>query len=265
MMLMGDQGADGTMKTKSRQNGKLGTGEEATRPASACLPSELRSRSAKRSPAKGSRVGHGPDRKHAPWLANVIPEGFVANAKDYGIGIAIGLITKQGSEGRIQSCKWSRFSRLPGGRHVSEMLERTSPHDVARLISGLAHADRVRILAAVISGADTHKELCQRVGLKTGPLYHHLRVLERGGLIVMHGRNSYRLTEPGRVTIVLASLATMFQDRSIWKSFGLSLKKELPGVGRRQRGKARIRAGRSNSVATVGNLKGIKRRIRLSA
>jgi DNA-binding HxlR family transcriptional regulator len=73
----------------------------------------------------------------------------------------------------------------------------------ARRHNGLGHADRVRIAQALAAGANSHHLLAQASGLKAGPLYHHLRELERAGLVLLRRRNVYALTEFGRAFLAV--------------------------------------------------------------
>lgn len=66
------------------------------------------------------------------------------------------------------------------------------------MLTGLAHADRIRIARAIMTGWNTHAGLRQQLGLKVGPLYHHLRELERAGLLAHMPRKGYALTSLGR-------------------------------------------------------------------
>jgi len=67
----------------------------------------------------------------------------------------------------------------------------------AALIDALAHAHRLRILIALLNGPRSHLELAKSLNLRPGPLYFHLRVLERAGLIDRPTRNAYARTRRG--------------------------------------------------------------------
>ncbi len=79
------------------------------------------------------------------------------------------------------------------------------PAAAARLLHGAAHAERLRLMAELIPGPRTHHDLKTATGLKAGPLYHHVRELERADLVVCPARNRYELTEAGRLTFLLTA------------------------------------------------------------
>ncbi len=84
------------------------------------------------------------------------------------------------------------------------------PAAAARLLHGAAHAERLRLMAELLPGARTHHDLKTATGLKAGPLYHHIRELERADLVVSPARNRYELTETGRLAFLLiAGLSAM--------------------------------------------------------
>ncbi|MCK6455452.1 MAG: winged helix-turn-helix domain-containing protein [Phycisphaerae bacterium] len=74
--------------------------------------------------------------------------------------------------------------------------------------------DRLRIGRAILTGARTHAELAARIGLAPGPLYHHLRTLERAGLVSASRRNHYELTPAGRTWLLLTIVMERRQRRS---------------------------------------------------
>ena len=76
---------------------------------------------------------------------------------------------------------------------------------LARLLHGLAHVQRLEILVAIRRGARRHQDLKAAVGLAAGPLYHHLRDLERSGLVACLARNNYTLTDVGHSSLLLAA------------------------------------------------------------
>jgi DNA-binding HxlR family transcriptional regulator len=69
---------------------------------------------------------------------------------------------------------------------------------VARRFDALGHPIRLRMLGRLLIRSSTHRELSRVTGFAAGPLYHHLRLLERTGLIEVPKRNEYRLTPLGR-------------------------------------------------------------------
>lgn len=88
------------------------------------------------------------------------------------------------------------------------------------MLTGLSHPDRIRVARAILAGACTHRELAKALGLKTGPLYHHLRELERAGLLVIAGRNRYDLTDFGRVCALATAVlgAWRGEGKTPWRT-----------------------------------------------
>lgn len=163
----------------------------------------------RRPPPKKERAAH--------WIATAIP--MIADArKPYGLGVVVGLAFKSEGIARCLIGAWSDFTRQPGGRHTASLIESLPAGCASRLAASLAHPDRVRILCAILSGASTHKDLSGRVGLKAGPLYHHLRAIERGGLVRLSARNAYQVTEAGRIAVVLVTLAAAYSEGACWKA-----------------------------------------------
>jgi len=87
------------------------------------------------------------------------------------------------------------------------------PAAAARLLHGAAHPERLRLMAELLPSPRTHHDLKTATGLKPGPLYHHIRELERAGLVVSPARNRYELTEVGRLTFLLTAGLTMMSSK----------------------------------------------------
>jgi predicted transcriptional regulator len=99
-------------------------------------------------------------------------------------------------------------------------LSRIDAKSAASLIVGLAHQSRFRIAAAIMTGADSHQALAKKVSLKAGPLYHHLRSLERAGVVVCLERSKYALTDRGQVAmLMLAGLCGVGNRKAGWTRF----------------------------------------------
>ncbi|MFQ5422647.1 MAG: hypothetical protein ACE5F9_01565 [Phycisphaerae bacterium] len=122
----------------------------------------------------------------------------------FGVGVLLAIGEGQGDRSEVRYCRLERFAARPGRRPRAGVLEAAEPARLARLLTGLAHADRIRIARAVLTGADTHAALSQSVGLKAGPLYHHLRELERAGILTRLPRNGYALTDLGRDLLLIS-------------------------------------------------------------
>ncbi len=145
----------------------------------------------------------------------------------FGVGVLIAMVTQEGTAGELQYVRAQRFATRPGLRPKAAVLALAAPKHIARLMAGFAHPDRVLITQAVISGANTHHALSEALGLKTGPLYHHIRALERAGILRTPGRNMYELTELGRVALFAATLLAGWDrpGKKIWHVRQLRSKK----------------------------------------
>ncbi|MBN2563066.1 MAG: winged helix-turn-helix transcriptional regulator [Phycisphaerae bacterium] len=152
-----------------------------------------------------------------------LPEVFLSGAvadKRFGIGVMLAVMERQGDTGDIQYARVERFSAKPAQRPKTTLLAKANAAQLAKLLTGLAHADRIRIARAVTTGANTHRQLSETVGLKTGPLYHHVRELERAGLLTLLSRNTYGLTDLGRLTLMITTILGTWQaeGRSPWRT-----------------------------------------------
>jgi predicted transcriptional regulator len=83
-------------------------------------------------------------------------------------------------------------------------MDQVSDQDLARLLSAFAHPQRVAIMKAIYTGAGTYAALRSKVGLKAGPMYHHLRELRLAGVLADGPRDVYRLTSKGRDALIIA-------------------------------------------------------------
>jgi hypothetical protein len=126
-------------------------------------------------------------------------------AKRFGVAVLLAVAERWGSDGEVQLVRQEALFARPGARPKTTLLDRVSPEALARLLSGLAHRDRIRLARAIVAGANTHHLLSEAVKLKAGPLYHHLRELERAGLLSMVERNAYVLTAVGRIALFVTA------------------------------------------------------------
>ena len=134
----------------------------------------------------------------------------------FGLGVLLAVFERQGAEAELGFARVGRFYPTPGQRPKETVLGAADAGYVARMLAGLAHPDRIRILRAILQGAATHHSLHKAVKLKTGPLYHHLRALERAGVLTMATRNAYELTERGRIALLVTnSLGAVFAGKRI--------------------------------------------------
>jgi hypothetical protein len=125
--------------------------------------------------------------------------------KRFGLGLVLACAQREGGSARLRIARIEEAFETPGRRPKAAVLARADVRSLAGLLTGLAHADRLRVAAAVMTGANTHGLLRESLGLKTGPLYHHVRGLQRAGLLAQAGRNRYELTELGETTLLVAT------------------------------------------------------------
>ena len=168
------------------------------------------------SPAE-ARKGRTPS--NTPLVELLFPQAS-QHRQRFGVGVVLAVAERQGDEGEIRYARLERFSSRPAQRPKAALLSVTDPTDMAKILTGLAHADRIRLAGAVMGGANTHHLLSKAVGLKTGPLYHHLRELERSGLLATVSRNRYELTELGRVALLITVVMASFcgEGHSPWRT-----------------------------------------------
>jgi len=146
----------------------------------------------------------------------------------FGLGVLLAVLERKGSEAELGFARVGRFYPTPGQRPKEVVLGAADAGHVARMLAGLAHPDRIRILRAILQGAATHHALHKAVGLKTGPMYHHLRALERAGVLTMATRNAYDLTERGRVALLVTNtLGAVFTGKRMnWSKRRLICRRE---------------------------------------
>jgi len=166
-------------------------------------PSSRTKRPRATGPRVTSRNGRSIRRKTQP--AEAVFPALMRSHRRYGVGVFLAVAEQQGTEGEVQYLRLERFFGRPGRRPRSRLMEQAQPDEAARMLAGLAHAERIRVARAILSGAHTHLDLSEATGLKTGPLYHHIRTLERAGLVAITGRNQYELTAAGRWAILITS------------------------------------------------------------
>jgi hypothetical protein len=146
--------------------------------------------------------------------------GLATPEKRFGVAVLLAVAQRWGANGEIRWARQEALFARPGLRPKTVLLDRANPDVLARVLSGLAHPDRIRLARAVLAGANTHHLLIEAVKIKTGPLYHHLRELERAGLLSMIARNAYMLTDFGRTALFVTAVLGMQPcdpDSRVWK------------------------------------------------
>jgi len=83
-------------------------------------------------------------------------------------------------------------------------------HDIALVLGSIANKRRLQILASLLTGQRTFRELRELTGLGKTALAHHLKTLEEAGFLRRAGRGRYRLTVDGAefLTAVTTTYAT---------------------------------------------------------
>lgn len=115
--------------------------------------------------------------------------------KKYGVAVEWRIEERDGpGDARSVGRRIELFFTRPGQRARQKLLDRVSIGELARRVAAISHPKRVAIVQAILTGAANHRELSQRTTIKTGPLYFHLRHLERAGLIIVHQRERYEPT-----------------------------------------------------------------------
>ena len=69
--------------------------------------------------------------------------------------------------------------------------------DMAQAAGALSSEQRLAVMARLLEGEGSSRELGESAGLGGGPLYHHLRELMAAGLVSQPDRNRYRITDRG--------------------------------------------------------------------
>ncbi len=133
--------------------------------------------------------------------------------KRFGVGLLLALANRTGNQGNLHVLRLGKAFSAAGRQPLSSILDEADPSKLAKRLGGLAHRDRIVLAKAMLLGASTHHELSQAVKLQTGPLYHHLRELERTGILCRPDRNTYRLSEVGRIMLLVVSgLGTLEEE-----------------------------------------------------
>ncbi len=134
--------------------------------------------------------------------------------KCFGLGVAIAIAEAAGDRPRVRIVRRSSFSGKAGDRHRQRLLESVQDADLAKFLAAFGQRRRLRISRAILSGANTHHELARVSGLAPGPLYHHIKTLERAGMLVVVERNRYDLTAFGRDLLLVATILIASAKRS---------------------------------------------------
>jgi len=91
-------------------------------------------------------------------------------------------------------------SKLEGTR-ASEPLKRHTPEEVSSILSPLSHPIRIEILRLLERQSSSFSDISRALGLKSGHLQFHLRMLRDAGYIRKSGRGVYAITQRGTIAL----------------------------------------------------------------
>lgn len=161
-------------------------------------------------PSEGGRKP--PNKRRGDPKAGLFP--MLANTEArFGVGVVVAIAESAGRQRSIRIVRRAEFDRTPGRRPRERLLGTASLEAVARVCNGFGHTQRLRIARAILTGANTHLALRDAVGLSPGPLYHHIRSMERAGLVETVDRNRYDLTSVGRDLLLVTAVTLQLQAR----------------------------------------------------
>ncbi|MCK6485599.1 MAG: winged helix-turn-helix transcriptional regulator [Phycisphaerae bacterium] len=131
-----------------------------------------------------------------------------ARQRHYGLAVHVEIENRCGpGKSVVRGGRIERFEAQPGNRPREKLFAGLSNLSGAKRLAGLAHSRRLAIVKALMNGATSHKDLRDAVSIKPGPLYFHLRHLERVGLIQLQGRSRYEMTRAGSDLLVIVAAA----------------------------------------------------------
>lgn len=125
---------------------------------------------------------------------------------------------------------WTTGHTPPNLRKVLALISRLKNKKWTARLAALSSVRRQAILAAISAGATRHQQIAKSAKLAAGPLYFHLRDLERAELILIRARNTYELTQTARDLLVTLPILMS----------GMKTRKGLPSRG--VRSKLRLKA-----------------------
>lgn len=152
----------------------------------------------RRSRQSGSRGGRG--------LATLFPK-VARNRRLFGLAGVCGVVECDGTKPTITVERREELFAKPARRPRERFLSAASDERIAKLCNAMANPRRVAMLKAIFTGAGSYAQLADTLGLKAGPLYHHVRELRLAGLLELARRDTYRLTQYGKYALLLACLS----------------------------------------------------------
>lgn len=168
-------------------------------------------------PAERNRRGDAPksskhpkQRQRKPSIDDAI--GLPEDADGYGVSTYIAIVESEGKQRRRRVGGISKVYKRPAQRPRHKFVDQMSSEDLAKLLSAFAHPHRVAIIKAIFAGAGHYADLREKVPLKAGPMYHHLRELRLAGVLADGPRDVYELTQIGRdALLIVCSLGSLRQ------------------------------------------------------
>jgi len=160
------------------------------------------------SPAARARSRKPPPVQRRSGRAGRIESLFPKFAKPgpwYGLASLCAVAEAYGQRPRLRVARLEQVFHKPRARPRHDLGHTMKHQRLARLFNALANPHRIAILGAMLAGAGTYAALTEQLGLKAGPLYHHVRELRLAGLIAVGQRDAYRLTDRGKNAVMLAS------------------------------------------------------------
>lgn len=152
----------------------------------------------RRSRQTRTKVGRG--------LAALFPK-VARNRRLFGLAGVCGVVECDGIKPIITVERLEELFTKPAKRPRERFLSAASNEGIAKLCNAMANPRRVAMLKAIFTGAGSYAQLSETLGLKAGPLYHHVRELRLAGLLKLAQRDTYRLTEYGKYALLLACLS----------------------------------------------------------
>ncbi|MEK6644438.1 MAG: hypothetical protein AABZ08_11065 [Planctomycetota bacterium] len=185
-----------------------------TRPAKPTSRTNPQRRSAVRArPAENSRAN--PKYEARKKSKNAPAGGFkvlfpklARSGNRFGIGVLVARAVRDGGAPTLKTVRLEEAFAKPGLRPRTALIGRLNPKKASTILTGMAHPDRIRVAAAIMTGSNTHKLLKESLKLAAGPLYHHLRALQMANLVALASRNFYVLTELGETILLIAVCVT---------------------------------------------------------
>jgi len=166
---------------------------------------------------KNRRAAGRPARRRQGVSVAMLFPGLRRRKRPFGAGVLIAFAECRGGRPSLRLVRRESFSNHAGEGLRTPLLGMVAEEELARVLAGFAQRSRVGVLRAILSGANTHAALKHRTGLAAGPLYHHLRSLERAGLVVFVERNRYDVSQLGRDLIMLATVACADANQRLTK------------------------------------------------